>query len=150
MRYSTMISNGDASTYSAICDNVDYLVEKEECINHFSKQLGTRLRNLKNEYVTETLTKTGRTMKKGVLRGRGKLTDTTIQHFYMCFYSFIQTTNQIYACLFFISRRKTFKGNANTLYSANSYQIGISFGFCLFFPSTVKLDFLYLKNNRSQ
>ena len=47
MQCSTMISDGDASTYTAICDNVDYLVEKEECVNHFSKRLGTRLRNLK-------------------------------------------------------------------------------------------------------
>ena len=47
MRYSTMISDGDASTYSAICDNVDYLVEKEECVNLFSKRIGTRLRNIK-------------------------------------------------------------------------------------------------------
>ena len=38
----TMISNGDASTYSAICDNVGYLDAKEECDNHFSKRLGMR------------------------------------------------------------------------------------------------------------
>ena len=80
MRYSAMISDGDVFPYSAICDNVDYLVEKEECVNHFSKRLGTRLRNLKKEYVIETMTKTGRTMKKSVLGGRGKLTDTTIHN----------------------------------------------------------------------
>ena len=47
LRYSTMISDGDAFTISAICDKVDYLVEKKECVNHFSKRLGTRLWNLK-------------------------------------------------------------------------------------------------------
>ena len=80
MRYSTMISDGDASTYSAICDNVDYLVEKKECIKYFSKQFGTRLRILKKEYVPETMTKTGITTKLSVFGGRGKLTDTTIQY----------------------------------------------------------------------
>ena len=75
-----MISDGDASTYSDICDNVDYFLEKEECVNHFSKRLGTRLRNLKRKYVIETMTKTGRTMKKSVLGGKEKLTDTTIHN----------------------------------------------------------------------
>ena len=77
--YSTMISDGDASTNCAICDNVDYLVEKEECVNIISKRLGARLRKLKKENVLETMTRTGRT-KKSVLGGKRKLTDTTINN----------------------------------------------------------------------
>ena len=78
MRYSAIISDGDASTYSALCDNVDYLVDKEECVIYFSERLDARLRNLKKEYVIETKTRTGRKMRKNVLGGKEKLTDTTI------------------------------------------------------------------------
>ena len=80
MRYSTMISEGDASIYSAICNNVDYFIVKEECVNHFSKRLGTRLQKLKNENVTETKTITGKTMKKSVLGGKRKLKVTAMDN----------------------------------------------------------------------
>ena len=75
-----MISDGDASTYAALCENVEYPIEKEECINHVSKRMGTRLRKLKKEHVVETVSQTGRTMRKSVLGGKGKLTDATINN----------------------------------------------------------------------
>ena len=78
MRYSTMVSDGDSSTYLAICENVDYPVEKLECVNHVSKRLGTRLRNLKKTFLSEIKTATGRIIKRSVLGGRGKLTDAII------------------------------------------------------------------------
>ena len=80
MRYTTMISDGDTATYAALCENVDYHVEKEECINHVSKRLGTRLRKLKQEHVVEKTTKTGRTIRQSVLGGKNKLTDSAIDH----------------------------------------------------------------------
>ena len=57
-RYTTMLSDGDSSTYAHLCalkvygDDVE--IQKEECVNHVAKRLGTALRNLAN-----TMKKTG-------------------------------------------------------------------------------------------
>ncbi|KAK3884744.1 hypothetical protein Pcinc_011006 [Petrolisthes cinctipes] len=56
----------------------DVPVQKEECINHVSKRLGTRLRKLKKEMTTTVTSKTGKEMKKNVLGGAGQLTDNVI------------------------------------------------------------------------
>ena len=69
-RYTTMLSDGDSSTYKHVCDlkvygaGVD--IRKEECINHVAKRMGTALRNL-----TKDTKKTGVTLGG---RGHGKLT----------------------------------------------------------------------------
>ena len=57
MRYTTMISDGDSSSFLALEQEQPYgtdrdkQVHKEECINHVSKRLGTRLRKLKKTHV---------------------------------------------------------------------------------------------------
>lgn len=85
MRYVTFVGDGDSSAYSAVCAISEgsgpyegVQVEKEECINHVSKRLGTRLRKLKAEDVEVKETKTGKTYKRSVLGGKDKLTDNTI------------------------------------------------------------------------
>ena len=49
-RYTTLLSDGDAKTLKHLTDlNVygdDVVLEKEECINHVAKRLGTALRKL--------------------------------------------------------------------------------------------------------
>ena len=85
MRYSTMISNGDASTYSAIGDNVDYLVEEEECVDHFSKRLGTRIRNLKKRKCHRNNDKTKENHEEDRTGREGKLTDTSLHNLGRCF-----------------------------------------------------------------
>ena len=42
-----MVSDGDSKAYAIIKD-LEYKVEKEECLNHVSKRLGTALRKLKS------------------------------------------------------------------------------------------------------
>lgn len=57
--YTTFVDDGDSSTYNAVCnqnsgcdpyDNVT--VVREECLNHVSKHLGSRLRKMKNKVAT--------------------------------------------------------------------------------------------------
>lgn len=51
LRYTTVVGDGDSAAYNALCKmnngdgpyGVDYPVTKEECLNHISKRLGTRL-----------------------------------------------------------------------------------------------------------
>jgi hypothetical protein len=83
MRYTTMISDGDSSSFKALKDEppyVDHPVEKEECVNHVAKRMGTRLRKLKKETYVEVTVADGRKIKRSILGGRGKLTDETIRH----------------------------------------------------------------------
>lgn len=57
LQYTTIIGDGDSSTYNAVSSlsdgagPYDVPVMKEECINHVSKRMGTRLRKLKKEQV---------------------------------------------------------------------------------------------------
>ena len=70
-RYTTMVSDGDASTFRHLSDIPDlYNVVKEECINHVGKRMGTALRKLATEG------KKAGTVLGG--RGYGKLTQGTI------------------------------------------------------------------------
>ena len=73
-RYTSVLSDGDASTYKHLCGlNVyseDVAITKEECVNHVAKRMGTALRNLAKD-----------TKKSGVTlggRGYGKLTQAAI------------------------------------------------------------------------
>jgi hypothetical protein len=51
---------------------------KEECVNHVSKRLGTRLRNLKKDLRRPVTTKKGKVIQRSLLGGQGGLTDATI------------------------------------------------------------------------
>lgn len=48
-RYTTLLSDGDAKTFTCLQENKvygDVVIEKEECINHVAKRMGTALRNI--------------------------------------------------------------------------------------------------------
>ena len=74
LRYTTMLSDGDSSTYKKLCDEKPYggdiEIKKEECINHIGKRLGTALRNVVSEWRSRGITLGG--------RGHGMLKATTI------------------------------------------------------------------------
>lgn len=65
-RYTLMLSDGDSKSFDAIvCSNVygknsDTIIEKEECLNHVAKRLGTGLRNKVKEYRAKGVTLGGR------------------------------------------------------------------------------------------
>jgi len=67
LRYTTMLSDGDSKAYGAVCDvNVHgdrISIEKEDCINHVAKEMGTALRKLANASKTQ----------KTAIAGKGKL-----------------------------------------------------------------------------
>ncbi|GFV28745.1 uncharacterized protein TNCV_3986951 [Trichonephila clavipes] len=81
MRYTTILCDGDAKTHQHLNEKKvygdDVAIEKEECVNHVAKRLGTALRNKVKEWRVKGVTLGGRT--------QGSLTDTTItqlQNFY--------------------------------------------------------------------
>ena len=81
MRYTTLVSDGDSSSFNALQeDNVydGYAVVKEECVNHVAKRMGTRLRKLKKECTNEKVSKSGKKYRSSILGGKGKLTDNVI------------------------------------------------------------------------
>lgn len=51
---------------------------KEECVNHVSKRLGTRLHNFKNDLWRPVTTKTGNVVQRSMLGGQHGLTDANI------------------------------------------------------------------------
>ena len=72
-RYTTLLSDGDANTFKHLTGLKvygDVVLEKEECINHVSKRLGTALRNLASSGKKAGVTLGG--------RGHGKLTQAAI------------------------------------------------------------------------
>ncbi|GFV11093.1 uncharacterized protein TNCV_2718371 [Trichonephila clavipes] len=82
MRFVSMLSDGDSKTFQFLSDNkiygFDIKIEKEECLNHIAKRLGTSLRNKVKEWK----------VKKVILGGRkqGSLTDKNIpilQNYYI-------------------------------------------------------------------
>ena len=83
--YVNFVSDGDSSGYKAVCALNDERgpyetpVQKEECVNHVAKRLGTRLRKLKLDDFTVITTKSGKKMKRSVLGGAKKLTDNVIK-----------------------------------------------------------------------
>ncbi|GFS66089.1 uncharacterized protein TNCV_2510781 [Trichonephila clavipes] len=54
MRFVSMLSDGDSKTFQFLSDNKiygsDIKIEKEECLNHIAKRLGTSLRNKVKEW----------------------------------------------------------------------------------------------------
>ena len=64
MRYTTMVGDGDSKAYDTVCDKKPYgdgvLIEKEECMNHISKRLGSALRNLVSDMSKKGVTLGGR------------------------------------------------------------------------------------------
>ena len=56
-------------------------VEKEQCVNHVKKRMGTRLRKFFKKLKEEKVTKTGRVIRKSVLGGKHQLTDRQINAF---------------------------------------------------------------------
>lgn len=108
LRYTAFISDGDSSAYNAVVERDPYdgiEIEKEECVNHVAKRLGTRLRKLKKETFVETTTTTGKSRKMSTLGGKNKLTDEVIDrltgYFGKAIRSSIGTTIEIMrkACL---------------------------------------------------
>ena len=79
LRYSTLIGDGDSSAYSRVCKEMPYgpdrIVEKEECVGHVMKRMGTRLQKLVGRLKGQKLED-----GKG-LQGRGRLTLTHIDAF---------------------------------------------------------------------
>lgn len=65
------VGDGDSSAYNGVVRMNDgkgpyetTQVEKQECLNHVGKRLGTRLRKLKTENVELKKTKKGKAMKR--------------------------------------------------------------------------------------
>ncbi|GFY18878.1 uncharacterized protein TNCV_3875661 [Trichonephila clavipes] len=81
MRFVSMLSDGDSKTFQFLSDNKiygsDIKIEKEECLNHIAKRLGTSLRNKVKEWKVKKVTLGG--------RKQGSLTDkniTMLQNYY--------------------------------------------------------------------
>lgn len=83
LRYVIFVGYGDFAAHKAVCTMNDgngpygfnYPVVKEECLNHVSKRLGTRLRGLKKKLAEPVEGKSGKIIMKSKLGGIGKLTD---------------------------------------------------------------------------
>lgn len=73
LRYTTILCDGDSRTFEAIKQARTYgfvEVQKEDCVNHVQKRMGTALRNLVKNHKTED----GRS-----LGGKGRLTADLIK-----------------------------------------------------------------------
>ncbi|MBS0018947.1 MAG: hypothetical protein KFE20_00220 [Candidatus Sulcia muelleri] len=80
VRYVKFLGDGDSKSFSAVVESRPYgdlQVEKPECIGHFSKRMGTRLRKLKQK-LGGILLSDGKSIK-----GAGRLTDTHIEKLQM-------------------------------------------------------------------
>lgn len=75
LRYTVLLSDGDAKTFNTLASlkpyGEDVQLEKEECINHVSKRLGTALRNIVSDCKKRGVTLGG--------RGHGMLTQNAIR-----------------------------------------------------------------------
>ena len=64
MRYTTMLCDGDSKSFDAVTEakvyGPDVEIEKEDCVSHISKWLGTALRNLASESKAQGLSVTGK------------------------------------------------------------------------------------------
>ena len=83
MRYTTFISDGDSSAYNAVRDADPYgpekPIEKQECVNHVTKRLTSRLNMLKQTITVPKQTKTGKTLQMSTLGGKNTLTKKNIE-----------------------------------------------------------------------
>jgi hypothetical protein len=80
-RYTSFVGDGDSSAFNAVKELNPYpgvTVVKEECLNHVSKRLGSRLRNLKKNLKVPVTTKKGKIIQRSVLAGKHGLTDSNI------------------------------------------------------------------------
>lgn len=71
LRYTTVICDGDSRSYHAIQQARVYgfiPVEKEDCVNHVQKRMGTQLRAVQK----------GKTSDGGRISGKGRLTGDLI------------------------------------------------------------------------
>ena len=75
LRYTVLLSDGDAKTFNQLTTikpyGEDVQIDKEECINHVSKRLGSALRNVVADCRKRGVTLGG--------RGRGQLTQNAIR-----------------------------------------------------------------------
>ncbi|GFS01778.1 hypothetical protein ElyMa_006430500 [Elysia marginata] len=74
LRYTTMLSDGDAKSFNRLTEIAPYpgtVIEKEECINHVGKRLSTSLRNLVSDCSKRRITLGG--------NGYGRLTNNAIR-----------------------------------------------------------------------
>lgn len=75
LRYTIILSDGDSKTFQMLSDLKPYgeevTIDKEECINHVSKRLGSALRNVVADSRKRGITLGG--------RGRGQLTQNAIR-----------------------------------------------------------------------
>ncbi|GFR98246.1 hypothetical protein ElyMa_002765300 [Elysia marginata] len=75
LRYTTMLSDGDCKSYTALQNlrpyGDDIEIDKEECVNHVGKRLGAALRNLVSDSSKRGITLGG--------RGKGRLTANAIR-----------------------------------------------------------------------
>lgn len=82
VKYRNYIGDGDSKTYSGVLESKpygeDFLIVKKECVGHVQKRMGTRLRDLVNKTLTDTVTAKGKKIKRKSLGGRGKLTGKMI------------------------------------------------------------------------
>ena len=54
LRYTTYVGDGDSNSYSAVCNAQPYgpltFIDKEDCISHVTKRMGTGLREIVKSY----------------------------------------------------------------------------------------------------
>ena len=76
LRYTTFIGDGDSKGFTAVTNaspyGPDVAIEKEECVGHVQKRVGTNLRKLKKELSGKKLS------DNKTIGGRGRLTDGMI------------------------------------------------------------------------
>ena len=89
MRYTTFISDGDSSAYTAVKEAYPYgderQIEKQECVNHVAKRIKSRLTMLKQTTTVPKQTKSGKTLQMSTLGGVNKLTKNTIDQMALYF-----------------------------------------------------------------
>ena len=91
LRYTTLLSDGDAKTFAELTKiktyGEDIEIDKEECVNHVSKRRGSALRNI----VTDC-------RKRGVTlggRGKGQLTQNAIRKMTIYYNRAIRGSNSV-------------------------------------------------------
>ena len=90
--YTTMLSDGDSKAYGAVCDANVYgdriSIEKEDCINHVAKRMGTALRKLASVSKAQ----------KSTITGKGKLSNLKIKRIQNYYGKAIKHIHQMYHC----------------------------------------------------
>ena len=76
-RYTIFIGDGDTKSYKSVCESRPYgaavTIEKEECVGHVQKRVGSNLRKLRKDLA-------GKKLSDGLpISGRGRLTEKVIE-----------------------------------------------------------------------